>query len=113
MRAHLGGHRYRHYVRVRNFHGHATEIIAAHCRTIGLGPEIVLPTKQLLERALRAASANVDQIAAAKDALSAAKRQPHDDDEVAAALATSGSGLAIMIEQVRVQTAQLHYDDLL
>lgn len=113
MRAHLGAQRYRRYVRVRNFHGHATEIIAAHCRTIGLGPEIVLPTKQLLERALRDSSTDEDQIAAAKDALSAAKRQPHDDDEVAAALATSGSGLAIMIEQARAQTTQLHYDDLL
>lgn len=113
MRAHLGAQRYRRYVRVRNFHGHATEIIAAHCRTVGLGPEIVLPTKQLLERALRAVTTNEDHIAAAKDVLSAAKRQPHDDDEVAAALATSGSGLAVMIEQARAQTTQLHYDDLL
>jgi len=113
MRAHLGAQRYRRYVRVRNFHGHATEIIAAHCRTVGLGPDIVLPTKQLLERALRAASTNAGQIAAAKDALSAAKRQPRDDDEVAAVLVTSGSVLAVMIERARAQTTQLHYDDLL
>jgi DNA helicase-2/ATP-dependent DNA helicase PcrA len=113
MRGHLGAQRYRRYVRVRNFHGHASEIIAAHCRTVGLGPEIVLPTKQLLERALRAVTSNEDQIAAAKNALSAAKRQPHDDNEVAAALAISGSGLAVMIEQARAQTTQLHYDDLL
>jgi hypothetical protein len=113
MRTHLGPQRYRRYVRVRNFHGHATEIVAAHCRTVGMGPEIVLPTKQLLERALRAVTANEDQIAAAKDALSAAKREPHDDEEVAAALAASGSGLAVMIEQARAQTTQLHYDDLL
>lgn len=113
MRAHLGPQRYRRYVRVRNFHGHATEIITAHCRTIGIGADMVLPSKQLLERALRAASTNEEQIAAAKEALSAAKRQPDNDDEVAAALVTSGSGLAIMIEKVRAQTTQLHYDDLL
>jgi DNA helicase-2/ATP-dependent DNA helicase PcrA len=113
MRAHLGAYRYRRYVRVRNFHGHATEIITAHCRTIGLDPNLVPPTKQLLERALRAASNNEAEIAAAKDALSAAKRAPHTDDQVAALLAASGSSLAIAIEQARAHTAQLHYDDLL
>jgi DNA helicase-2/ATP-dependent DNA helicase PcrA len=113
MRTHLGTKRFRRFVRVRNFHGHATEIITAHCRTIRLDPEFTLPTKQLLERALRAESGDEDAIAAAKNALSAAKRHPRTDDEVAAALDVAGSSLAISIERARARTPQLHYDDLL
>jgi DNA helicase-2/ATP-dependent DNA helicase PcrA len=113
MRAHLGTQRFRRFVRVRNFHGHATEIINAHCRTIRLDPEFTLPTRQLLERALRAESSDENAIAAAKDALSAAKRYPRTDEEVGAALDAAGSPLAISIERARAQTPQLHYGDLL
>lgn len=113
MRAHLGVHRFQRFVRVRNFHGHATEIIKAHCRTIGLGPDFTLPTRQVLERELGAQSSDPDMIAAAKDALSAAKRRPRTDDEVDAALTTAGNPLALSIERARARTPQLHYDDLL
>src|SRR5690242_6970887 len=54
MRNVLGSQRARRYVRVRNFHGHATDIILAHGATIGLDvATLKLPDTKTMGKAIR------------------------------------------------------------
>lgn len=114
----LGYARMRRYVTVRNFHGHATEVVLAHGRTIGLDPRsLLLPKTSTLRKALEATGANWDARSAAEEILDEVKRAPVSDDEVLDALARRsrdfGADLALQVEQERQAANQLHYQDLL
>lgn len=115
----LGPSRCHRYVTVRNFHGHAAEILRAHARTIGLEPDFSHPGRQTLKIAIKPHTAKLPPRDAAAitreiaEALSAAKQQPLDDHEVLVALANAGSSAALGIERNRQSTGLLHYDDLL
>jgi DNA helicase-2/ATP-dependent DNA helicase PcrA len=115
----LGPARCRRYVTVRNFHGHAAEILRAHARTIGMEPDFSQPGRQTLKTAITPHTARLPVRRAAEitreieEALSAAKQQPLDDHQVLVELANAGSSAALDIERDRQSTGQLHYDDLL
>lgn len=115
----LGAARCRRYVTVRNFHGHAAEVLRAHARTIGLVPDFSQPGKQTLKLAIKPHTSKLPPRAAAaitretEEALSAAKQQPLDDHEVLVALANAGSSTALEVGRDRQGSGQLHYDDLL
>src|SRR4051812_48840264 len=48
----LGPERFRRYVTVHNFHGHAAEVVLAHGRTLGLRPdELAMPTTKTMRKA--------------------------------------------------------------
>lgn len=110
----LGPQRFRRYIAVRNFHGHATDLIKSHGRTLGLDPPaLIFPTTQTLTKALKEFSSDDDANRAAEELLGKVKRELRNDDEVATALDQAGDALAARVEGVRVATGQLHYDDLL
>lgn len=114
----LGYARMRRYVTVRNFHGHATEVVLAHGRTIGLDLDsVLLPKTSTLRKALEATGEDWDTRSAAESMLGEVKRVPLSDDEVLSALAGKsrepGADLARRVEDGRQVANQLHYDDLL
>lgn len=114
----LGYARMRRYVTVRNFHGHATEVVLAHGRTIGLDPgSLLLPRTSTLRKALDATGANWDTRSAAERILDEVKRAPVSDNEVLDTLARRsrefGADLALQVEEERQTANQLHYQDLL
>lgn len=118
LREVLGAERTRRFVTVRNFHGHAADIVLSHHRTLGLDlSDYVPPTTRTLARALREVTTDA---AASRDAsmlLGEAKRAAIDDHEVLATLSASpdrpGRTAAIAAETARQQANALHYDDLL
>lgn len=115
----LGPQRFRRYVRVTNFHGHAAEIIRAHGRTVGLDPNSPMPGRSTLTAAISAYTGGmsigraIECKSAIETALSEAKRGPYDDDQVREALAVSGNVFAQEIEAQRRSQGVLHFDDLL
>ena len=110
----LGRERFRRYVTVRNFHGHAAEIILAHGRTLQLPvDELVMPTTKTLRKALERFSNDRASNEAAAELLASTKRRPLTDDEVLCALDAAGDALAKRVEVERVKRKELHYDDLL
>ncbi|QES58063.1 ATP-dependent helicase [Streptomyces venezuelae] len=115
----LGPQRFRHYVRVTNFHGHAAEIIRAHGRTIGLDPSAPMPGRSTLDNAIAVYTRGLGPGPAGKrrdgiaKALSEAKQGPYDDDQVRRALVLSGNAYAQQIEADRREEGILHYEDLL
>jgi len=114
----LGYARMRRHVTVRNFHGHATQVVLAHGRTIGLDPEALrLPKTSTLRKALEATGADWETRSAAENLLGEVKRLPLTDAEVLAALlkrATDAGGrVAHEVETERQAGNQLHYEDLL
>ena len=114
LRQLLGPQRLRRFVTVRNFHGHATDVIKSHGRTLGLDPTaLTFPTTKTLSKALEQASSDAGANRAAEELLGQVKREPSDDSEVAAALTRAGDALAARVERERVAAGQLHYDDLL
>jgi ATP-dependent DNA helicase UvrD/PcrA len=114
LRQLLGPQRFRRYVTVHNFHGHATDLIKSHGRTLGLAPNaLTFPTTQTLSKALKQFSSDAATNRAAEELLGQVKHELLDDDEVAAALDRAGDALAARVERERVAAGQLHYDDLL
>lgn len=118
LRAVLGYARMRRYLTVRNFHGHATQVVLAHGRTIGLDlGSLLLPKTSTLRRALEATGEDRDTRNAVEDLLGQVKRAPLTDPEVLAVLAqrsaAPGAALAQRLEKERQAANQLHYDDLL
>ncbi|MFZ2166775.1 MAG: ATP-dependent helicase [Propionibacteriaceae bacterium] len=118
LREVLGVARMRRFVTVRNFHGHATELILAHGRTVGLRPDLLtLPRTSTLSRALAATGADAALRSAAEALLAKVKRQPLSDEEVLAEIAeranNPGYAVALDVEEARQAANQLHYDDLL
>lgn len=115
----LGSARWRRYITVRNFHGHATEVLRAHARTIGLPSDFPLPGKRTLKLAIDPYTADLpigmalERRSKIETALRAAKQQPLDDREVLVALVNGGDRAALGIERDRQRHGLLHYDDLL
>ncbi len=110
----LGRERFRRYVSVHNFHGHAAELVLAHGRTLGLPvAELKMPTTKTLRRALEAISSNSSSHRAAAEALAVTKRQPLSDEEILGLLSGPGNELARQVELDRIRSHALHYEDLL
>jgi DNA helicase-2/ATP-dependent DNA helicase PcrA len=118
LRQVLGTERARRFVTVRNFHGHAAEVVLSHYRTIGLDiSTYVPPTTRTLSRALREVTNDYDTARDAADLLGQVKRDPLSDEEVLAALDAAtgrvGRTAAMAVEEARQGAGVLHYDDLL
>jgi len=114
LRRQLGRDRFRRHVTVRNFHGHAAEIVLAHGSTLGMNPaSLILPTTKTLRVALAAFGSDRAANDATADRLAEVKREPLSDDEVMTALVGPGDELALRIERERIAASQLHYEDLL
>jgi DNA helicase II / ATP-dependent DNA helicase PcrA len=118
MRQVLGIERMRRYVSVRNFHGHAAEIVRSHYRTIGLDlSEYIPPTTRALPKALRRVTDDRLVASDAIDLLSEIKRRAFSDEQVLDALEQAsgrpGQQAALEVEHARQQSNALHYDDLL
>jgi len=114
LRKSLGVSRFRRYVTVRNFHGHAAEILLAHGATLGLRPEdLSLPTSKAMRKALQQFSSDSASNSAAAKLLAATKRAPLSDSQVIEALGDAGDALAKRVELERIGNNQLHYEDLL
>lgn len=115
----LGVSRFRNFLTIRNFHGHAAEMLRAHARTIGEDPGFQMPGKRTLSRAIHPYVTGMSpdrQIARHKEissALREAKQQPRSDAEVLAILAGLEDVVPYEIESKRQQDELLHYDDLL
>lgn len=114
----LGYARMRRFVTVRNFHGHATHVVLAHGRTVGMDLDsLQLPKTSTLRRALEATGEKWETRSDAEAMLGGVKRAPLSDEEVLSALAQrrpdSGAELAQHVEQERQAANQLHYEDLL
>ncbi|MEV6894747.1 ATP-dependent helicase [Kribbella sp. NPDC051137] len=114
LRTVLGEARYRRYVSVRNFHGHAAEIVLSHGRTIGLDPDrLAMPTTKTFGKAIAALSDDKDDRDEAAQLLADIKRGARHDPEVLDLIRRSGNRLAELVELARSAGDQLHYDDLL
>lgn len=114
LRRLLGVQRFRRYISVHNFHGHAAEIILSHGATVGLKLDgLAMPTTRTLRKAIGAFSADRGANEAAEKLLAEIKRGPLSDDEVIEALQAAGDALARRVEIERVAANQLHYEDLL
>jgi len=114
LRRVLGQERFRRHVTVRNFHGHAAEIVLAHGATIGIKlDDLALPTTKTLKNALAAFGFDRATNDATAARLAEVKRAPLSDQEVLTALAGPGDELARRVEAERADSNQLHYEDLL
>ncbi len=119
IRGVVGPNAFRRYVRMRNFHGHATELLRAHGATVGVDPTFIQPTKRALSEAVTARLAGLSVAAAAERdkalvaTLGLAKQQPHTDEEVMEALVAAGNADAVAIETAWRQAGLMSYDDLL
>jgi DNA helicase-2/ATP-dependent DNA helicase PcrA len=114
LRTLLGEARYRRYVSVRNFHGHAAEIVLSHGRTIGLEPDrLAMPTTKTFGKAIAALSDDKADRDEAAEVLADVKRGARHDSEVLDLIRRSGNGLAELVELARSAANELHYDDLL
>ncbi len=110
----LGRDRFRRYVSVRNFHGHAAEIVRAHGSTLGLPvDDLVMPASTTLKKALDRATADPALQRAATEALAVAKRRPLSDEDLIETLSGPGAELARSVEADRILANELHYEDLL
>src|SRR6266545_1783886 len=114
LRRILGIQRFRRYVRVHNFHGHAAELVLAHGRTLGMKlDDLRLPRSTTLRKALNQFSSDSGSRDAAAALLGKIKREPLSDEEVLERLDVAGDLLAKRVEVERVAANQLHYEDLL
>ncbi|HXC77610.1 MAG TPA: ATP-dependent helicase [Candidatus Acidoferrum sp.] len=110
----LGTQRFRRYVTVHNFHGHAAEVVLAHGGTLGMTVEgIGMPTTKTLRKALEQFSTDAATNRASAELLATTKRSRLSDEEVIAALDEAGDALALRVEVERIAANQLHYEDLL
>lgn len=110
----LGRERFRRYVTVHNFHGHAAEVVLAHGRTIGLPvADLKMPTTKTLRKALEAISNDSAAQRSASEVLAVMKRQPLSDEDIVEVLSGPGNELAKRVEVDRILADELHYEDLL
>lgn len=118
LRQVLGVERTRRFVTVRNFHGHAAEIVLSHYRTIGLDLSTYIPpTTRTVSKALREVTSDRNVASDATSLLAEVKRAELSDEEVIEALERAtdrvGQRAAIAVERARQEANILHYDDLL
>ena len=119
IRSVVGPQAFRRYIRMRNFHGHATELLRAHGATIGLDPNFTQPTARALDEPVRARFAGLSAAAAGERrkameaALGRAKQRPLDDQQVMDVLISTGNADAVAVEAAWRQAGLLSYGDLL
>ncbi|NUU33081.1 ATP-dependent helicase [Arthrobacter sp. C9C5] len=111
--AKMGRDQFRKYVTVRNFHGHAAEIVRSHGTTLGIPTSFDMPTKRTLPVALAEHARDGDDPKVANALLSNSKRAAISDEEVMQLLVQAGDQLAQRVEAGRIDAGQIHYDDLL
>lgn len=119
LRRVIGSHAFRRYIRMRNFHGHASELLRAHGKTIGLDPGFPQPTSRALDQVVKAQLAGLSIAAAAErrkameSTLGWAKQEPRTDTEVTDILVAAGNADAIAVEAAWREAGLMSYDDLL
>lgn len=114
----LGTERSRRFVTVRNFHGHAADVVRSHYRSIGLDMStFVPPTTRTLSKAMREVTNDTAEARDAVALLGEVKRSARSDEEVLDALEATGGRVgreaAIAVEMARQDANVLHYDDLI
>lgn len=119
IRSVVGPNAFRRYIRMRNFHGLATELLRAHGSTIGVDPKFIQPTTRAIDEAVNARLVGLTLGAAAERrksleaTLGLAKRQPTTDEEVMEALIADGNQDAIAVESAWRLAGLMSHDDLL
>lgn len=114
----LGEERKRRYVTVRNFHGHAAEVVFAHGKTLHLNVDFEMPNKKtqamLLDEAVDdiAGNSRYEKLRLITDQLSKIKREPLSDSEVLENL-LSEDPRAFKVEEKRQNLGIWFYDDLI
>lgn len=103
----------RNRVTVSNFHGLAARLIRAHGEVAGIDPQINICETDWVRAQCHSMRLGWDDIKAVEHALQVSKQQPSTDEEVAAALAGWGKGLAAAIEELRIDQNRATYDDML
>lgn len=110
---------YRHMT-VRNYHGHAMEVVRAHARTLGVPAHSMehpsrKQLKELERRATQMRQPEPSQAAVrqALNELEDAKRAEFDDPTLLGYLELFAEKLTYQIEADRQQRGELHYGDLL
>lgn len=110
---------YRHMT-VRNYHGHAMEVVRAHARTLGVPAHSMehpsrKQLKELERRATQMLQPEPSQAAVrqALNELEDAKRAEFDDPTLLGYLELFAEKLTYQIEADRQQRGELHYGDLL
>lgn len=116
----LGFDRTRRYVAVRNFHGHAAEIIRSHGPTIGIDPQFPQPgpdTQSATMSPYLEGLTDQERFSVMRridDELRQAKRRPCPDDGVLDRLLRAGAdSRTVEVERDRQRAGQFFYDDLL
>lgn len=113
----LGEDRKQRYVTVRNFHGHAGEVVLAHGSTLRLDLDD-MPTKQTQDRVIDQVLGPVerkekyDKRRLIGSQLAAVKREPLNDADVLTAL-QSAAPETLQVERMRQRQGLWFYDDLL
>lgn len=119
LRATLGRERMQRYVTVRNFHGHAAELIRSHGATLGLDPQFQPPERSTLPRAMAPWTDPLPKAQAAEltvqieSELRMSKQCPRTDAQVMNWLRDNACQPAIQIELDRQVSGEIYYDDLL
>ena len=119
LREVLGASALQKHVTVRNYHGHALEVVRAHARTLGVPAHTMEPPSQKLLKEVEARAGQFPSrptqadVKAALAELEDTKRQAVDDAALLLLLDKGGKDLAYRIEEDRQARGELHYGDLL
>lgn len=106
------------YIEVRNFHGHAAEIVRSHGATLGISTDYTLPDKRTQDKAIDVSlnglrnKDDLDFRRAVTEALRDAKQKLSDDAAVLQELERTNR-YAAHVEQYRQCNDIMLYDDLL
>lgn len=112
LRVHLSAAELRDKITVINFHGLSARVYRSHAAAIGLDPEWTLPENDWVKEQCQRAGLNYGQSAGVDKVLQRIKQEALNDDEVLQRVGEQGNRDAISIEKLRIQDAQLTYDDL-
>ncbi|WP_372983922.1 UvrD-helicase domain-containing protein [Microbacterium sp.] len=112
LRVHLSAAELRDKITVINFHGLSARVYRSHAAAIGLDPEWTLPENDWVKEQCQRAGLNYGQSAGVDKVLQRVKQEALNDAEVLQRVEEQGNRDAISIEKLRIQDAQLTYDDL-
>ncbi len=104
---------WRERVWVANFHGLAARIVKAHGDALGIPRDVILPEDPWRRRTRRELGITWNNSESFDAALTAAKFDPVDDDEVWARLTDTDHSAALAYEAALRSEARLDYDDLI
>lgn len=114
----LGAERKRRYITVRNFHGHAAEVIRSHGGTLAIDVDFDVPTVQTLPANLAPHLERLDEKAAREltelvtHELRVAKQRPLSDENLLRALGSTHP-VTQQVEKGRQTSGVLFFEDLL